>query len=104
MESLLSYMTLYNYLMYVHVHVGDQAVCVGDSLPASCVWYPAAGARPTQEECLPQSQCLIHVDMYTLPGIDILVHVCYRIYVNKMQIYMKLVQENLHSRTFHNVS
>ena len=63
-------------VIILYVHVGDQAVCLGGSLPASCVWYPAARVRPTQEECLPQSQCLIHMDMCTLPGIDIiLVHV-----------------------------
>ena len=77
-------MTLYNYLMYVHVHIGDQTVCMGGSLSASCVWYPSAGARPTQEECLPQSQCPIHMDMCTLPGIDIPVHVYYRIYTQDL--------------------
>ena len=54
--------------VHVHVHVGDQAVCVGDSLPASCLWHPSTGAEPTQEERLPQCQHLILMDLCTLLG------------------------------------
>ena len=52
----------------VLIHVGDQAVCVGDPLPASCLWHPPTRAEPAQEECLPQCQRFIHMDMCTLPG------------------------------------
>ena len=56
------------YLWSVHVHVGDQAVCLGDSLPASCLWHPSTGAEPTQEERLPQCQRLLLMDLCTLSG------------------------------------
>ena len=53
---------------HVLLFVGDQAVCLGDSLPASCVWYPSTGAQSTQEECLPQCLFFIHMDMCTISG------------------------------------
>ena len=48
--------------------LGDQAVRLGDSIPASCVWNPWAGVRPTQEKCLSQCRRFNHLDMCTLPG------------------------------------